>query len=119
MVWGLSLGYGRYYSNRRTTTEYPCKGVVTQQMFSARADKIPADIREPTLRNGNRLRDVINGMLLRAQLAADAREAGFDQNQVVIDRMKLAAEYVNSVLPGVLEALALIDRSMLALMKLA
>ena len=69
------------------------KGIVTQQMFTARADKIPADIREPTLRNGNRLRDVINGMLLRAQLAADAREAGFDQNQVVIDRMKLAAEY--------------------------
>lgn len=68
-------------------------GIVTQQMFTARADKIPADIREPTLRNGNRLRDVINGMLLRAQLAADAREAGFDQNQVIIDRMKLAADY--------------------------
>ena len=69
------------------------KGVVTQQMFTARADKIPADMRAPTLRNGNRLRDVINGMLLRTQLAADARESGFDQEQVVVDRMKLAADY--------------------------
>ena len=68
------------------------KGVVSQQMFAARADKIPADMRAPTLRNGNRLRDVINSMLLRAQLAADAREAGFDLEQIVIDRMQLAAQ---------------------------
>jgi len=68
------------------------KGVVTQEMFTARADKIPADIRAPTLRNGNRLRDVINSMLLRAQLAADAREAGFDKEKVIRDRMQLAAE---------------------------
>jgi len=68
------------------------KGVVTQQMFTARADKIPADVREPTLRSGNRLRDVINSLLLRAQLAADAREAGFDLEQIVIDRMQLAAQ---------------------------
>jgi len=68
------------------------KGVVTQEMFTARADKIPADIRAPTLRNGNRLRDVINSMLLRAQLAADAREAGFEKVKIVQDRMQLAAE---------------------------
>jgi len=68
------------------------KGVVTQEMFTARADKIPADIRAPTLRNGNRLRDVINSMLLRAQLAADAREAGFDKEKIIKDRMQLAAE---------------------------
>lgn len=68
------------------------KGVVTQEMFTARADKIPADIRTPTLRNGNRLRDVINSMLLRAQLAADAREAGFDKEEIIKDRMQLAAE---------------------------
>ncbi len=67
-------------------------GVVTQEMFTARADKIPADIREPTLRNGNRLRDVINDMLLHAQLAADAREAGFDKGKIVVDRMQLAAD---------------------------
>ena len=31
-------------------------------------------------------------MLLRAQLAADAREAGYDKEKIVIDRMKLAAD---------------------------
>lgn len=67
-------------------------GVVTQDEFAARADRIPAQARFTTLRNGGRLRDVINNMLLRAQLAADAREAGFDQQPVVIDRMQLAAE---------------------------
>jgi parvulin-like peptidyl-prolyl isomerase len=69
------------------------KGVVSQQMFAARADKIPADIRQPTLRDRNRLQDVLNSMLLRTQLAADAREAGFDKEQIVIDRMQLAADY--------------------------
>ena len=68
------------------------KGVVTQEMFTARADKIPADIRAPTLRNGNRLRDVINSMLIKAQLVADAREAGYDKGKIIIDRMQLAAE---------------------------
>jgi len=68
------------------------KGVVTQEMFTARVDKIPADSREATLRNSNRLRDVVGGLLLRAQLAADAREAGFDKEKVVQDRMQLAAD---------------------------
>jgi len=68
------------------------KGVLTQTVFTARANKIPADIRQETLRNGNRLRDLINMLLLRSQLAAEAREAGFDKDQVVIDRMRLAAE---------------------------
>lgn len=68
------------------------KGIVTQTMFSARADRIPDDAREPTLRNGKRLRDVINNLLLRAQLAADARESGYNLEQIVIDRMQLAAE---------------------------
>jgi peptidyl-prolyl cis-trans isomerase C len=68
------------------------KGVVTQEMFTARANQIPADIRAPTLRNGNRLRDVINNMLLRSQLAADAKAAGFDKEKVISDRMQLAAE---------------------------
>ena len=67
-------------------------GTVTQKAFSARADRIPADIRFSTLRNGNRLRDLINNMLLRAQMAADARAAGFDKEPMVVDRMQLAAE---------------------------
>lgn len=96
MVVALSMSFKAEAVDNLDTKEILAqrgKGIVTQQMFTARADKIPADIRAPTLRNGNRLRDVINGMLLRAQLAADAREAGFDQSQVVIDRMKLAAEF--------------------------
>jgi len=68
------------------------KGVVTQKSFAARADKIPADIRRNTLRDGNRLHDVIAALLLRAQLAADAREAGFGHREVIKERMRLAAE---------------------------
>lgn len=68
------------------------KGVVTQKTFSARADKIPADLRRGALRDGNRLNDVIASLLLQAQLAADAREAGFDDREIVKERMRLAAE---------------------------
>ena len=68
------------------------KGVVSQQAFAARADKIPADLRLGALRDGNRLKDVLNDLLLRSQLAEDAREAGFDQEPIVIGRMQLAAE---------------------------
>jgi peptidyl-prolyl cis-trans isomerase C len=67
-------------------------GVVTQSAFAARADKIPADARKAVLRNRNRVRDLINTTLLRSQLAYDAREAGFDKEQLVMDRMQLAAE---------------------------
>ena len=67
-------------------------GVVTQRMFAARAEKIPLDLRQGTLRDGNRFRDILNNILLRTQLAADAREAGYDQDLIVADRMKLAAE---------------------------
>lgn len=68
------------------------KGVVTQAAFVARADKIPKKFRLAALRDGNRVEDVLNTLLLRAQLAADARESGFDMQQIVIDRMQLAAQ---------------------------
>jgi len=68
------------------------KGVVTQEGFSARADKIPQRLRRGTLRDRNRVRDVVNTLLLRSQLAADAREAGFDKRVLVAERMQLAAE---------------------------
>jgi len=67
-------------------------GVVTQADFAARAAKIPADAKLATLRSGNRVRDLINTLLLRSQLASDARKAGYDQDPLVQDRMKLAAE---------------------------
>jgi hypothetical protein len=69
------------------------KGVVTQRAFAARADRIPADIRLGALRDGNRVRELMKTLVIRAQLAADAREAGFEKNPVVIDRMQLAAEW--------------------------
>ncbi len=68
------------------------KGVVSQTTFTARAAKIPAENRRATLRDVNRLKDLINALLLKAQLVADAREAGYDKDPLVIERMKLAAE---------------------------
>jgi len=68
------------------------KGTVTQKAFSARADMIPSNVRLGALRDRNRLRDVINTLLLRSQLAQDASEASFDKEEIVIERMKLAAE---------------------------
>jgi len=68
------------------------KGHVTQEDFTARANKIPAKARFSALRDSGRLRNVLNTLLLRAQLAADAREAGYDQDKIVQDRMRLAAD---------------------------
>ena len=92
------------------------KGVVSQDEFEARAAKIPDRYRVKTIRDRNRLKDLINGLLVNAQLAADAREAGFEKNELVIERMKLAAQgelaaawlqhYVASSPPADYEALA-------------
>lgn len=68
------------------------KGVVSQDEFEARAAKIPEMYRIKALRDRNRFRDMLNGMLLNAQLAADARAAGYEADKLVIERMKLAAE---------------------------
>lgn len=95
------------------------KGVVTQNTFSARASKIPSEARYGALRSGNRVQDLIGDLLLRSQLAADAREAGFDKDPDIRGRMKLAAEnelaeawikhYVESQPEGDYEQLALED----------
>ncbi len=68
------------------------KGVVTQDDFTARADRIPEHSRKATLRDRNRVNTLLQSMLLASQLAADAREAGFDKEKIVIDRMRLAAD---------------------------
>lgn len=68
------------------------QGIVTQADFEARANKIPKGQRQRILRDRDYLQDIINGLLIDAQLAFDAREAGFDTEQTVIDRMTLAAE---------------------------
>jgi peptidyl-prolyl cis-trans isomerase C len=67
-------------------------GVVTQDQFNARAARIPDTHRLGVIRDRNRLRDLLVNMLLNSQMAADAREAGFETDKVVIERMKLAAE---------------------------
>jgi parvulin-like peptidyl-prolyl isomerase len=84
--------YAAEASNDNAVLAKRGKGVVTQSAFAARADKIPQNIRRSTLRDGDRVRDLINALLIRSQLAEDAREAGFDQEKIVIDRMQLAAE---------------------------
>lgn len=68
------------------------KGVVTQDTFAARADRIPEHSRHATLRDRNRVNNLLQSLLISSQLAADAREAGFDKDKVVVDRMRLAAE---------------------------
>lgn len=68
------------------------KGVVTQDDFEARADRIPEHSRQITLRDRNRVNNLLQGLLIASQLAADAREAGFDKEKIVVDRMRLAAE---------------------------
>jgi len=67
-------------------------GIVYQSTFEARANKIPIDYRKRVLRDGKRLQDMINALLINSQLAADARKAGYDAEQIVMNRMKLAAE---------------------------
>lgn len=66
-------------------------GVVTQRMFDARAARIPGHRRAGVIRDRGRLRIIINDLLLSNQLAAAARQAGYDQDPVVVERMKLAA----------------------------
>ena len=68
------------------------EGIVSQSSFEAQAERIPKSQRYRTLQNRQRLQDIINTLLINAQLAAEARKAGFDTEQIVVDRMKLAAE---------------------------
>jgi len=75
-----------------TTLAQRGNGIVTQAAFSARANKIPSELRRAALRDTGRLRNVLNTLLLRAQIAADARASDFDQNKIVKDRMQLAAD---------------------------
>jgi peptidyl-prolyl cis-trans isomerase C len=68
------------------------EGVVTQDEFNARAARIPDKYRLGIIRDRNRLKELLVAMLLNSQLTVDAREAGFETDKVVIERMKLAAE---------------------------
>ena len=92
------------------------KAIITQQEFAARVDKIPSELRLAALRDRNRFKDLLYGLLLNEQLAEEAREAGFDQQPTITMRMQLAAQaeladawlqdYVSSQPPANYEALA-------------
>jgi len=68
------------------------KGELTHEQFNAAANRIDAARRFPTIRNRSRMEDLLNRLLLHRQLVADAREAGFEEDPVVQERMKLAAD---------------------------
>lgn len=68
------------------------KGVVTNEAFDAKVARIPDEHRLGVIRGESRLRDIVTAMLRNAQLAADAREAGFQDDPLVQARMRLAAD---------------------------
>lgn len=68
------------------------EGVVTHEAFDTRAERIPEADRQAVLRDRRRMQDLLNTMLLNAQLAAAARAANFDQTPEVQARMQLAAD---------------------------
>jgi parvulin-like peptidyl-prolyl isomerase len=92
------------------------KGVVTQEDFTARADMIPESSRKGTLRDRKRVNDLLQSLLLTSQLVADAHEAGFDKEQVVIKRMQLAAntELANAWLTHYVDSRSTADYEALA-----
>lgn len=65
-------------------------GEVTLEDFQARVDRIPPEQRFVTVRNRTRFEDMLNKLLIDAQLAADAKADGFHENPVVRARLELA-----------------------------
>lgn len=68
------------------------EGVVTHDMFDTRVSRIPGEHRLNVIRDKGRVEDLIDSMLLNAQLAAAARDAGLDKDPQIQSRMRLAAE---------------------------
>lgn len=64
---------------------------VTHLEFDARMSLIPEADRAPFLRDAGRLEKVVAELLLQKQLAADARQAGFLNEDLVRTRMEMAA----------------------------
>jgi len=68
------------------------KGIVTQDDFTARVDRIPEHARKEVLSDRKRVIELLQNLLIASQLSADAREAGFDKEKVIADRMIMAAD---------------------------
>ncbi len=67
-------------------------GVVSTVDFYARMAQIPESDRKAVLRDQERMKDILRSLLLRSQLAADARAAGFDREPLIAARMRKSAE---------------------------
>lgn len=67
-------------------------GVITHHEFDAWMSRIPEKDHATFLRDSRRLEQVLSQMLTVEQMAADAREAGFDQDPVIGRRMQFAAD---------------------------
>jgi peptidyl-prolyl cis-trans isomerase C len=66
--------------------------VLTQEELDAAFNRIPEVHRLAFIRDGARVDQLVTNLLKTRQVAAAAREAGFDQNPIVHNRMALAAE---------------------------
>jgi parvulin-like peptidyl-prolyl isomerase len=66
------------------------KGEVTHSNFEARANRIPPEMRFRVIRDRARMEDMLNKLLIDAQMAADAKEAGFHEDPLVQKRLELA-----------------------------
>lgn len=67
------------------------EGSVSREIFDARMSKIPEKDRPGVLASATRLKSILADLLLSAQLASEARSAGFDKGDAQY-RMQLAAE---------------------------
>jgi parvulin-like peptidyl-prolyl isomerase len=67
------------------------QGVITQEQFDAAAARIPAERRQEFLRSRSRLERFVDQTLITAQIAAEARVAGFEETPEVRARMEWAA----------------------------
>lgn len=65
-------------------------GEVSHADFEARVARIPPEVRFRVVRDTNRMDDILNNLLINAQLAAAAKEAGFENDPVVRNRLELA-----------------------------
>lgn len=65
-------------------------GEVTLGNFEARVHRIPPEMRFPTIRNRGRFEEILNKLLIDAQLAAEATSKGFHEDPVVRERLELA-----------------------------
>jgi peptidyl-prolyl cis-trans isomerase C len=65
---------------------------ITHQEFDARMMEIPEKDRATFLRDGSRLESLVANMLLREQLAVEARAAGYDEDPLIQAQLALAAQ---------------------------